>query len=61
MKTTIYQREHPYRISAGGGIRTLKLFRAPAPKADMFANFITPAAVLIVPPGASKRLVGVSS
>lgn len=36
--------------SAGGGTRTLKLFRAPAPKTGMFANFITPAGVAIVPP-----------
>lgn len=36
--------------SAGGGTRTLKLFRAPAPKTGMFANFITPPAVAIVPP-----------
>src|ERR1700745_4148299 len=42
--------------SAGGGTRTLKLFRAPAPKAGMFANFITPAAVPIVPPRTPTNL-----
>ena len=36
--------------SAGGGTRTPKLFRAMAPKAIMFASFITPAAWPIVPP-----------
>ena len=33
---------------AGGGTRTLKLSRAPAPKAGMFANFITPAGLAIL-------------
>jgi hypothetical protein len=31
------------RIGAGGGTRTLKLFRARAPKARAVANFATPA------------------
>lgn len=33
-------------IGAGGGTRTHTLSRAPAPKAGMYANFITPAAWL---------------
>lgn len=44
MKTAVYLHEFPYRIGAGGGTRTLKLFRAMAPKTIASANFATPAA-----------------
>jgi hypothetical protein len=37
MKTAIYLSKHHHGISAGGGIRTLTLSRAPAPKAGMSA------------------------
>ena len=36
-ETPIYQGMYCYRMSAGGGIRTLTLSRAPAPKAGMSA------------------------
>ena len=49
VKTPVYQREHPYRISAGGGTRTLKLFRVRAPKTRAVASFATPACPAIVP------------
>jgi hypothetical protein len=38
------------RICAGEGTRTLKLSRAPAPKAGAVANFATPARSEILPP-----------
>jgi hypothetical protein len=56
MKTAIYQRKHPHRVGAGGGTRTLKLFRAPAPKAGAVANFATPACLAIVPCRSSPNL-----
>jgi hypothetical protein len=37
MKIAIYQRKPRHRISAGGGSRTLTLFRAMAPKAIAYA------------------------
>jgi hypothetical protein len=36
-KSTVLLRERLYRVGAGGGTRTLKLSRAPAPKAGAFA------------------------
>jgi hypothetical protein len=38
------------RISAGGGSRTPKLFRAPGPKPGLYASSSTPASVWIVGP-----------
>src|ERR1700733_9814130 len=46
---TVYLRRCPHRISAGGGTRTLKLFRARAPKTRAVANFATPANLTSVP------------
>lgn len=44
------------RISAGGGIRTLTLFRAPAPKAGVSASSTTPASPTIVSLCSSTKL-----
>lgn len=44
---------------AGGGTRTLTLFRALAPKASMSANSITPADVTMVPVGVVAGVIAV--
>jgi hypothetical protein len=43
-------------FGAGGGTRTLKLFRAPAPKAGAYSYFATPARLAILP--LCKRRIG---
>lgn len=44
-------------LCAGGGTRTLTLFRAPAPKAGVYANFTTPAG----PPSVPSRAIGIGA
>jgi hypothetical protein len=47
-------------MSAGGGTRTLKLFRARAPKTRAVASFATPACPAIVAPSSPTNLSAVS-
>src|SRR6185312_13344510 len=47
-KNRVDLRKRSLRIGAGGGTRTLKLFRARAPKTRAVANFATPACPAIL-------------
>jgi hypothetical protein len=47
MKIIIYQHDWRYSIGAGGGIRTLTLFRAPAPKAGAYAVSPRPRSAIV--------------
>lgn len=60
VKATPTRPEEPRSIGAGGGTRTLKLFRARAPKARAVASFATPACPAIVPFSSPTNLSAVS-